>query len=362
MAQPQNINISITTGTLFKIVAVVVALLFVWLIRDILLVVFIAIILASLLEPVVDKLETKRIHRGVAVILLYVFLLVLLILVFRLLIPPIIEQVGLLANNFPGFWQKVTQNFESVREYSFEQGYLDEIQQGLKSLQSSLTNAAGSVYGFVVAIFRNVINLVLILVINFYLVVQRDSLGKSLKLIAPKRYHGYLDDIALRIKAKIGAWARGQLILGLIIGSMAFLGLIFILPRYALVLALVAGLTELIPYLGPTLGAIPAVFLGFTVSFGHGLAVLILYIIIQQLENYLIVPQVMRKQVGLNPVVIIVAMLIGVRLAGLIGIILAVPVATAINIVIRDFWAKSDLATIKEAVDQPADPAPNSND
>jgi len=157
--------------------------------------------------------------------------------------------------------------------------------------------------------------------------------------------------LAGRIQQKIGAWARGQFILGLIIGVMCFIGLIFLLPEYALVLAIVAGLTELIPYLGPTLGAIPAVFLGFTVSPGHGLAVLILYIIIQQLENNVVVPQVMRRQLGLNPIMIIIAMLVGARLAGIVGLILAVPVATAISVVGKDFLVKSGISKIKDQVE-----------
>ena len=143
--------------------------------------------------------------------------------------------------------------------------------------------------------------------------------------------------------------------MGLIIGVFSFIGLIFLLPKYALVLALVAGITELIPYLGPILGAIPAVFLGFTLppfSLWRGIAVLILYVVIQQVENNIIVPQVMKKQVGLNPVIIIIVMLIGARLAGIIGLILAIPVATTISVIVKDFIQKSELPEIKAELDK----------
>ncbi|MBN1778765.1 MAG: AI-2E family transporter [Candidatus Buchananbacteria bacterium] len=347
----KNITINVSTGTILKIIGIILALLFLWLVRDVVLVIFIAIIFAALIEPMVNNLERKKLPRSLSVILLYVAIILFLTLVVRLLIPPIAEQVNNLTVQFPKIWQQATANFDSIKNYSDQQGFLGNVQQGLQTLQKSLAGAAGSAYGFIVTVFRNVVNFFLILVITFYLVVQRDSLGKSLKIASPIKYHNYLDDLAIRIQQKIGAWARGQLILGLIIGILSFIGLIFLLPQYALVLAIVAGITELIPYLGPVLGAIPAVFLGFTVSPGHGLAVLILYIIIQQLENNVVVPQVMRRQLGLNPIVIIIAMLIGTRLIGMVGLILAVPVVTALDVVFKDFFRKSEIAKIKNEAD-----------
>src|SRR3989338_7354332 len=340
MAENQSINISVSTGTILKIVGIFLVLAFVYLIRDILITVFVALIFATLIEPVVNKLEAKKVPRGVGVIIIYIILILFLVFVVRMLIPPIVEQVGLLAVNFPNFWNRIMENFESLRQYSEQQGFLDNIQRSLTGIQSNLSKAATGVYAFIVSIFRNLVNFLVVLVVTFYLVVQKGALSKVLKALAPSKYHLYLEDLSLRIQQKIGGWARGQLLLGLIIGVFSFVGLIFILPKYALVLAIVAGVTEMIPYLGPLIGAIPAVFLGFTVSFGHGLAVLILYVVIQQLENNVIVPQVMKKQVGLNPVVIIISMLIGARLMGIIGIILAVPVVSALSLIVKDFTAK----------------------
>jgi predicted PurR-regulated permease PerM len=351
----KNITINISTGTVLKTAGILLILMFAYLIRDILLMVFIAVIFAALIEPLVNLLETKKIPRGLGIIFIYIVLLLFLVLIVRMIIPPIAEQVSLLTKNFPDLWEKIITNFNSFREYSEEQGLMGNIQQGLEGLQSGLQNAAGGIYSFIISVFRNVVNFILILVITFYLVVQRDAVNKLFKAIAPKQYHSYLINLFSIIQKKIGDWARGQLILGLIIGVFSFIGLIFLLPKYALVLALVAGITELIPYLGPILGAIPAVFLGFTVppfSFWRGVAVLILYVVIQQVENNIIVPQVMKKQVGLNPVVIIIVMLIGARLAGIIGLILAIPVATAISVIIKDFIHKSELPEIKAELDK----------
>ncbi len=350
----KNVTINVSTGTVLKVIAILLALLFAYFIRDIILILFISLIFASLIEPLVNWLEQKKIPRGAGVIIIYVVLLLFLFLTIRLLIPPIVEQVALLAQNFPSLWSRIVENFESVRQYSQDQGFSENILRGLQGLQSGLSQAAGSAYGFIVAVFQNLVNFVMILVITFYLVVEKNAVGRLFRAIAPAQYHEHFINLFAVIQKKTGDWARGQLILGLIIAVLSFIGLIFLLPKYALVLALVAGITELVPYIGPILGAIPAVFLGFTMqpfSFGRGLAVLILYIVIQQVENNLLVPQVMKKSVGLNPVVIIIVMLIGARLAGIVGLILAIPVATAIGVIIKDFVKNSALPAIKAELD-----------
>ena len=354
MGENKNITINISTGTVLKIIAISLALLFAYFIRDIILILFISIIFASLIEPLVNWLEEKKIPRGLGVIFIYVVLLLFLFLTIRMIIPPIVEQIGLLAQNFPSLWSRVVENFESVRQYSQDQGFTASILKGLEGVQSSLTQAAGSAYGFIVAVFENLINFLMILVITFYLVVEKDSVARLFRAIAPSHYHQHFSTLFVVVQKKIGDWARGQLILGLIIAVLSFIGLIFLLPKYALVLALIAGITELVPYIGPILGAIPAVFLGFTApdfSLSRGLAVLILYLVIQQVENNLLVPQVMKKSVGLNPVVIIIVMLVGARLAGIVGLILAIPVATAVGVVIKDFIDKSNLPEIKKEFD-----------
>lgn len=350
----QNITINVSTGTVVKILGILILVLFAYIIRDILLMVFISIIFAALIEPVVNLLESKKIPRGVGVVLIYIALLFFIYLTIRLLIPPIVEQIALLAQNFPNLWSRIVENFDSIQQYSEEQGLYNNIQSSLESLQKGLQQAASGAYAFVIALFQNIVNFLMVLVITFYLVVEKDAVHKLVKAITPAAYHQYVVDMFHEIQAKIGDWARGQLILGLIIGVLSFIGLLILMPKYALVLALVAGITELIPYIGPILGAIPAVFLGFTIqpfSFGRGMAVLILYLVIQQVENNIVVPKVMQKTVGLNPVVIIIVMLIGARLAGIIGLIIAIPVATSIGVLARDFINRSRLPQIKADLD-----------
>jgi predicted PurR-regulated permease PerM len=346
----KNLTINISTAAILKIIAIGLALFFAYFIRDIILIVLISVFFAALIEPMVNQLERIRIPRVLGVLLIYLFLLLFLVLIIRPVIPPIAEQVAILSNNFPELWGKIQTNFNSFKDFSIEQGLADNIQQGLDILQSKLQQAASNLYYILLSIFQSVINFFLILIITFYIVVEKEAVNKVLKIMAPDRYHQRFIDLYNVIQQKIGDWARGQILLCLIVGSMAFIGLLFLMPKYAFTLALLVAVTELIPYLGPTLGAIPAIFLAFTVepfSLWRGFIVLILYIFIQEAENNLIVPAVMKKQLNLNPVVVIVVMLIGARLAGIIGLILAVPVAMAIGVVAKDFMGKSTRPKLK---------------
>ncbi|MBU4332000.1 AI-2E family transporter, partial [Patescibacteria group bacterium] len=139
------------------------------------------------------------------------------------------------------------------------------------------------------------------------------------------------------MQKKIGSWLRGQVILMIIIGILSYIGLLILGVRYALLLALFAGLMEIIPYIGPIFGAVPAVFIALTQSPIKGLLVIVLYLIIQQLENNLIVPKIMKRAVGLNPIVVILVILIGGKIAGIVGALIAVPVATAFSVMLKDF-------------------------
>ncbi|MFA6214982.1 MAG: AI-2E family transporter [Patescibacteria group bacterium] len=342
----KNLTINISTVTILKVVGILLLLFFAYFIRDIILMVFLAIIFAALIEPVVSFLEKYRVPRFLGVVLVYVILLLFIVLAVRLIIPPIAEQVSLLTVNFPYLWEKMAENFSSFSQYAQEQNFVSNIQQNLQVWQAGLQRAASGLYSVTVYLFSNLINLIFILVITFYLLIEKNLVHDFFQVIAPSRYHDYLVGVFSVVAKKVGDWARGQLILSFIIGFLSFVGLLYFLPKYALVLALVAGVTEIIPYVGPILGAIPAVFLGFTVpdfSIWRGIGVLILYIVIQQLENNVIVPQVMKRQVGINPIVTIIVMLIGAKIAGIVGIILVIPITIVISVIIKDIFSNSGL-------------------
>jgi predicted PurR-regulated permease PerM len=210
----------------------------------------------------------------------------------------------------------------------------------LQSLQSNLGQTTAGVFNTVASVFGGFMSFVFMVVITFYMLLEENALKKFVKSITPSKYQPYLFQLLNRSQDRLRLWLRGQLILCIIIGFLAWLGLTIFGVKYSLVLGLWAGLTEFIPYLGPFLGAIPAVFIALTTgSFMKAILVVGWYIIIQQLENHLIVPKVMEKTVGLNPLVVIIIMLVGGKLAGMVGILLAVPLALVIKVFAEDFFA-----------------------
>jgi len=336
-------SISISTSTIFKVVLVVLVLYFLYLIRDILVILFVALILASALDPWVDWMQKRKIPRSLGIILIYFILFIVIGSVLYLIIPPIVTQVNELSTSFPAFIEKMTSGFSSLRNYMAQHGVLDNLKDGLKSMSSNLQGAASGIFSTITGVVGAIVSFLLVLVITFYMVVEENAMKKIIWSVTPAKHQPYIMQLINRMQKKIGLWLRGQLILSLIIFSLTFLGLSILGVNYALTLALIAGLTEFIPYLGPALAAIPAIFLAFTQSPMLALFVLILYYIIQLVENNIIVPKLMQKVVGLNPVVSIVVLLIGFKLAGVMGAILSIPVATAISVFLKDIFDKNEM-------------------
>ncbi len=336
MNNSQTINIS--TSTIFRTILILLALVFLYLIRDILIVVFVAVIIAAAINGPVSWLQRHKIPRILGVIFIYLFILFFLALIVTLIFPPLAEQIKQLALYFPEFMEKIGL---SVQEWWANYQIEGSLQTLLDKMSNKLAQATSSVFGTIIDLFGGLFSAIVILVISFYLAVQKKGAKKFLVSLTPSEHQSYLSNLIERIESKIGGWLRGQLLLMLIVGVLTYIGLYFLGIKYALTLALIATLLEIIPYIGPILAAIPAVILAFFQSPFLALLVVILYIVIQQLENYIIYPQVMKKAVGLNPIIIIVAMLIGAKLAGVLGIILAVPVTAAIAEFFKDFQEKS---------------------
>ena len=331
----QTINIS--TSTIFRIILILLGLVFLYLIRDILIIVFVAVIIAAAVNGPVSWLQRRKVPRILGVIFVYLLVLLLLALVVTLIFPTLAEQIKDLTNNFPEFMNKIGLSVNEIwGKYQIE----GNLQNLLYKVSSRLTEATSSLFATIVGLFGGLFSAVMVLVISFYLAVQEKGVKKFLISLTPKDHQHYVSDLIDRIQVKIGSWLRGQLLLMFIIGCLTFIGLYFLGVPYVLVLALLAGLFEIIPYVGPIIAAIPAVILAFLISPFLALLVVVLYVVIQQLENYVIVPQVMKKAVGLNPIVIIVVMLIGAKLAGVLGLILAVPLTASIAEFLKDLRKK----------------------
>ena len=331
MSDSKSQLINISTLTIIKVILILLSLWFVYLIRGVLAILFVSIILSVLIDPLADWFEKKKIPRGLAVLAVYVILITLLSLVVVLLVPPIVSQFQQLIERLPVYWQKITatQIGEFASQYDFK-----NLEESFKSIETSL---ARGVFATVGGVFGSVTALFLILVLTFYMVTQEEALKKTIKSFIPDQYLPYINQLSIRIQQKMTAWFKGQLILCFVVGFFAYIGLLILGVDYALALGLIAGITEIIPYVGPFIGGAVAVFIAFGDSPPKALMVVVLYLIIQQLENNLLVPRVMQKAVGLNPIVSIIALIIGAKLGGIVGALCAIPIASIISIFIQDF-------------------------
>lgn len=342
-------RVTISTYTLIKILGVLLALYFAYLIRDVLVIIFTTVIFASAIDPWVDWMQKMKIPRAVGILFIYLVLLLVVGLSVYLIIPPMATQFAQLANDLPAYADKIGGLLSGFRDYSLTNSWLTNLASSLGNVSGSLPTAASSIVSSIFNFFGGVFSFILVLVITFYLIVQENLVRKLLWSLTPEKNQAYVMDVFKRMQHKLGLWLRGQLVLCLVIFALTYIGLSILGVKYALVLALIAGTTEFIPYLGPIIGAVPAVFLAFTQSPMLALFVIILYIVVQQIENNLLVPKIMEKAVGLNPIVSIVVLMIGFSVGGILGAILSIPVATAGTVLAEDYFHKKHVMTLKAA-------------
>lgn len=329
--------ITITTGTIVRVIGLVVLVGVLWTIRDIVLSLFTALLLAGLLYPLAEWAERYRMPKGLTVLVCYVLLFGALAAAFFLLIPALLDQTKQLLTVYGGGWDALQQALQAIRSFTERYGLTDNLESSLGAIQSGAGKAATTLYDVFTGLFGGIANLVIVVVLSFYIVIAAKEAKELFRWIIPEEHQEFSEQLVWRLIERLGAWLRGQLVLGLVIGVLAFIAYSIIGVPYPLLLALVAALLEFLPYVGPFIAAVPAVFLAFTVSPWHAVLTLIVFIVIQQAENHIIVPLVMRRAVGLNPVVSIVAFLIGARLFGVVGAVFAIPVATATQVAVSEW-------------------------
>ncbi|HVZ11041.1 MAG TPA: AI-2E family transporter [Candidatus Paceibacterota bacterium] len=327
----ERLQLDISTSSILRTILIVLLFVFLYALKEVIIIFLFALVLASAISPFANWLDEKRFPRILGVLLLYLSVLGLAVFVSSLIVPYISDDISRLTTALPEFVQKVVGSLEHVQNSSPQYfDFLNEIENILEGFSSYLQQASQSIVGLIVSVFGGVFSFFAILVISFYLSVTRKGIETFLGSVVPEQYESYVTGLWKRVEKKVGKWFQGQLLLGLIVGLMVYIGLSLLNIKFALILSLLMMVLELVPMVGPVLGAIPAAFLAFLQSPSLGLWVIILYVVVQQLENHILVPLILGKTLNLNPVVVIIALLVGQTLAGIPGMILAVPVATII--------------------------------
>lgn len=338
MAHP----IDISAKTLLKTALVVLTIWVAYLISDILIMIVFSVIITSAVDAWATKLQKIGLPRVIGVIGIYIVVILILAGVFYSVVPIFIHEISNLITSLPTYYNQVAE-YLGISEIGVSTFSLEKIQEIFGIAGNGLFNAGGGAFSFFRDVFSGVAMVVVMFVLSFYLSLQEDGVRKFLQFVFPHEYESYVLDIWTRTKKKLGQWLQGQLLLGLIVGIMVFVGLSILGVPYALVWALLAAILELVPMAGPIIASIPAIAFGLSVSPVTGLLTFIFYIFIQQIENHLLVPTVMKKAVGLNPVVVIIAILVGAKLGGIVGMLLAVPAAAVFIQVLGDLGEQTKI-------------------
>ncbi len=335
-------TLDISYEGIMRLIVVFALFLVVYFLRDILFILFISILLALIIDPAVDSIEKKKIPRVIAAFMLFSFMFLVLGSLIYIIATPLAKELSELALRIPNYLgSSIFLNDKSILNTEIS----GPLQSVLLEASSYFKNIASGLFSGIFNILGGFVSAILILVITFYLIIEENGVVNFVKQTVPQNLQPRSLRIIKKVQTKLGRWFVGQLALGFIVGTMSLIGLYLLGVPYSLVLAIIAGILELIPYIGPILSAIPAIIIALTVSPELAFLTLILYFLIQQFENYLIVPKVMEKSVNLHPIVIIVVVIMGQKIAGVTGAIIAVPVATIAAIIIEDILSKKD-ATI----------------
>lgn len=310
-------------------------------ISDFIIALLVAVVLASSVEMPVRRLAKWGVPRPLAVTGLFLVLLIVIAAIILFFIPPIADDIARFIKTLPTL-------LESVRIFGRDLGLKDlslmvqqlshDISKGqILTVLKNVFMGSGSFFATTSVVIGGLLNFLLTFVLAFYLALEEDGVHKFLRLIVPKHQEEYIANLWDRAQRKIGMWMQGQLLLSLIVSLLVYIPMLILGMPYATLLAILAFLGELIPMVGLTIATIPALF----IAWAHGgLSLLgivaLIYFIISQLEGNVLYPKVMNKMVGVPSIIVLIALVIGAKFAGIWGMILAVPLAAIVMELVND--------------------------
>lgn len=347
----KNMHISISTNTMIKMLllgALVFALIKLY---NIVLIVLVAIVIASFVESAVKRFHPYIKSRSLLVFLVYIITIGTIILLLSVFMPVFIDEMSILVSSLSQYipHNSILNSFQpdtilGAKEVVSNLSQNASLSDVIKSAQSLISSLSGGFMDIFSGAFGGVINFFFIIIISFYFSITEKGIENFLRIITPKDSEEYIIGLWRRTEHKIGLWVQGQMLLGLIIGVLSYLGLTILGVKYSLVLAIITAFCELVP-MGIFLAMVIVTLFGY-LDGGVTLALLSfgLYFILHQFENYLIYPLIVKKIIGISPLVVILAIIIGFELAGLLGVILAIPVAVCLLEFLDDIEKKKVLS------------------
>ena len=333
--KPQVVEIS--TGTIFKTILILLAFFVAWQLRFVFILILASVILMTAFAQIADFLQARGFNRVGAAISAYILAVIFWGLLLFLVLPPLLIQLREFIIALPNYLLKISEIYGG----SFVPGI--ENKQVFSVGANYLASGLDSLMRVVFTTINGVFNLITIAVLSFYLLLERDRIKKNLHFVIPFLPKERVTNLASKVDVQLGHWVRGEIALMFIVGLATYIGLSLLKVPYALPLAVMAGILEFIPNIGPILSGVISILV--TVASGSpvsAVGVLVLFVIVQKLENNILVTKIMQAAVGLNPLFAILSFLIGATLFGFPGALIAVPAAAMIQVIVLDIFEFSN--------------------
>ncbi|HEX2196654.1 MAG TPA: AI-2E family transporter [Actinomycetota bacterium] len=340
---PERLPASALFRNVFVVAAAGLLIYCLYLLRSLLMLVFIALFLAVGMDPAIRRLQGWGMKRGQAVGVILLAIVGFLAAFFATVVPPLVEQVTEFATNLPQYVRDLAQNNERVREYVAEQDIAQRLQDATQDIPAQIGSSFGTVLGVAGSVLASIFNALTVLVLTIYFSLSFTKIREGSLRLIPQSKRERVQSIMDPILTKIGGYIAGNVVISIVAGVVSFAFLAIAGVPFPVALALWVAIADLIPLVGATLGAVPAVVVAFFDSFTTGIATLAFFVVYQQLENYVVAPRVMTKAVDLSPAAVLVAALAGGSLLGVPGVLMAIPAAAAIKLIASEIvvpWAE----------------------
>lgn len=333
MASEKTLDIS--WETILKVAFSFFCFYILYLIKDILILIGFSLIISILLNPAINFLQRLRVPRPISVIFIYILIFGSLVLFIFQTAPIFISEIQQFTQLFPQYFEKFSPSLRLMGLEIFE-----NFETFTKTFQDWLIKASSSIFGAVGSIFGGIFSTITVFTLAIFLSLEEKGTEKIITIFSPKKYEAYILDLWIRSQNKVSAWFGARLLSCLFVGAISFLALLLFKIKYALALSLIAAITNIIPIVGPLMAGLIMAILAALDSPFKAIFISIVFILIQQVENSILTPILMRKIIGLPPVLVLIALMVGGKLGGLLGGILVIPLAGIIYEFLKDFLKK----------------------
>lgn len=334
----QRINLEISYSSIFKVIAAIAFVILLFYVQPVILTLFAAFVLSTVTNPIADWAENRNLPRVISAPLIFLGVIVFVGFIFYWIIPSLATELGYLIKHFPQYIAENTAKYPFLEQYKIRQN----LDQAILSVLNYINDQALNIFFSTVSVLSNLFYIFLAFAIAFYLTIEKNLIKKYLRLLIDSGHHENLAVILDEIETKMGRWFAGQVLLSLVSSVIIYLGLTILGIPFAFPLAVLAAILRFVPFLGGMISDSTGIVIAFLSSPVLGILAFLMYYILQQIEAYVLIPYVMNRTVGLNPIVVIVAVVSGGQLGGIAGALLALPITIIIVILVKKFVLKED--------------------